>query len=396
MNPMNTKNSNSRLHKLPRPDVGTLWLLGWLALAAWFGFGHEWLKHNPAPAQASVSVKSSTLPAPRPSALAPQPRIEAVPIGQMKVGDQVPAENPTGEKDTAFGDTVDPPTWRKLTLIARKTDGSFADVQLLRPLAWMEEQQAETGGTVEVNVPECGIEGRAKVVSIEPCPAIQHDPHFRIVTGTFKHQAAQVLDIYIEGDDDPIGTTPNHPFWSEDRQTFVRADQLKPGEHLRAFNGTPIVHRIVPLAEPEPVFNLEVQCDHVYHVAKNGVLVHNSEPCPRIVMQLVDAVMARSAGFADDGARIIIDSNVARSGLAEALRQRGYNVRTVQEIFGADPGDRVIREVAERLGARVLSNDRGRILGEGFPNIGIFVPQGLRNPDTYARIIDTALAALSH
>jgi hypothetical protein len=51
---------------------------------------------------------------------------------------------------------------------------------------------------------------------------------------------------------------------------------LKAGEHLRAFNGTPIVRRVVPLADPEPVFNLEVQCDHVYHVAKNGVLVHNA------------------------------------------------------------------------------------------------------------------------
>jgi hypothetical protein len=56
--------------------------------------------------------------------------------------------------------------------------------------------------------------------------------------------------VYVEGLDEPIGTTPNHPFWSEDRQTFVRADELKEGEHLRAFNGTPIVRRVVPLAAP--------------------------------------------------------------------------------------------------------------------------------------------------
>jgi hypothetical protein len=171
----------------------------------------------------------------------------------MRVGDQVPADNPTGEKDTEFGDTVDPPNWRKLVLLAPKKDGSTADVELLRPLWWLEEQQAEVGGTVDIQVPECGIEGRAEVLAIEPCPPIKPRPGLRVVTGTFKHRASQVLDVYVEGLDEPIGTTPNHPFWSEDRQTFVRADELKAGEHLRAFNGTPIVRRVVPLADPEPV-----------------------------------------------------------------------------------------------------------------------------------------------
>jgi hypothetical protein len=88
-----------------------------------------------------------------------------------------------------------------------------------------------------------------------------------------------------------------------------------------------------------------------------------------MIMELVEAVMARQAGFSDDGVRIIIESNVSVRGLADALRQRGLNVRTVQEIFGADPDDRVIRKVAERLGARVLSNDRGRMLGKVFRNL---------------------------
>ncbi|MDA0921941.1 MAG: hypothetical protein O2945_22985 [Planctomycetota bacterium] len=40
-------------------------------------------------------------------------------------------------------------------------DGSTADVELLRPSAWMTDQQAEVGGTIEVSVLECGIEGQA-------------------------------------------------------------------------------------------------------------------------------------------------------------------------------------------------------------------------------------------
>ncbi|MFN0196550.1 MAG: polymorphic toxin-type HINT domain-containing protein [Planctomycetaceae bacterium] len=79
----------------------------------------------------------------------------------------------------------------------------------------------------------------------------------------------------IEGLDGAIGTTPNHPFWSEDRQTFVRADELESGETLRTPNGTAKVQSLSQRPGRDMVFNLEVQADHVYHVSSTGVLVHN-------------------------------------------------------------------------------------------------------------------------
>ena len=97
MNSISTTNSR----RLPRINLGTAWLLVWLGLAVWFGFGRELLKHSSAPAQAAFS--------PRPSTLSSQPKLEAVAISQMRIGDQVPGDNPTGEKDTEFGDTVDSP-----------------------------------------------------------------------------------------------------------------------------------------------------------------------------------------------------------------------------------------------------------------------------------------------
>ena len=54
-----------------------------------------------------------------------------------------------------------------------------------------------------------------------------------IVTGTFRHHNAKVVDLYVEGEESPIGTTVNHRFWSEDRWEFVRADSLREGERLR-------------------------------------------------------------------------------------------------------------------------------------------------------------------
>jgi hypothetical protein len=78
----------------------------------------------------------------------------------------------------------------------------------------------------------------------------------------------------------PIGSTGNHPFWSEDRQEFVRADKLQPGERLKTLQGITRVTNVVARGSPVPVYNIEVQVDHTYHVASVGVLVHNgTEDC---------------------------------------------------------------------------------------------------------------------
>ena len=204
---------------------------------------------------------------------------EAVrPIASFRVGDAVLADAAHGDGDTALGSQVDPATWRHLVLLCRKTDGSKANVELLRPLTWLKEQGAVSGGSVEISVPECGIEGQARVLSITDCPPLQSTPPgYRTVTGTFHHQATDVMDVLIEGDDEPIGTTPNHPFWSEDRQDYVQADSLKIGERLLGESGPVRVKSLSPRGSPEPVYNIEVQCDHNYRVADVAVLVHNGD-----------------------------------------------------------------------------------------------------------------------
>jgi hypothetical protein len=103
-----------------------------------------------------------------------------------------------------------------------------------------------------------------------------------VVIGTFKHQAAQAIDLYVEGQAKPIGTTANHPFWSEDRQSFVAVEELRTGEKLRGGHGPRRVLRIARRLNPEPVYNLEVQGSHVYHVSPEGLLVHNGSENDRI------------------------------------------------------------------------------------------------------------------
>jgi hypothetical protein len=76
------------------------------------------------------------------------------PIIEIAVGDAVRTDTARGDHDTSLGTQVDPLTWKHLVLKCRKVDGSTADVELLRPSAWMTDQQAEAGGTIEVSV-EC-------------------------------------------------------------------------------------------------------------------------------------------------------------------------------------------------------------------------------------------------
>ncbi len=211
----------------------------------------------------------------------PRPALNTTltPIEQIQVGARVLAESPTGEEDTAFGSEIISSDWRKLTLRAPKRDGTVAEVVLLRPLTWLNEQHGEVGGTVFISVPECGIDGNAEVLAIDSCPAIPSGAG-RVVTGTFLHQARSTITLTIAGQSEPIECTGNHPFWSEDRQTFVRADSLHPNETLRTSTGLTTVESWTPDLNPTPVYNIEVHGAHVYHVGTSGVVVHNGTGLP--------------------------------------------------------------------------------------------------------------------
>ncbi len=202
-------------------------------------------------------------------------------IEDLQVGERIRSDAPTEEFDLQFGTDIIRADWRKLTLVAPKRDGSSAEVVLLRPLQWLNEQQAEVGGTVYISVPECGIDGHADVLAIDPCPPIEPAGNLggRVITGTFRHQVSASISLSIAGQAEPVLCTGNHPFWSEDRQDFVRADSLQPKETLRTTTGTTTVTSLRYVPGATPVYNLEIHGTHVYHVGTSGVLVHNSLPC---------------------------------------------------------------------------------------------------------------------
>lgn len=145
---------------------------------------------------------------------------------------------------------------------------------LLRPLTWLNERKAEVGGTVFISAPECGIDGHAQVLAIQPCPEILPGDG-RVITETFQHQVSASISLSIARQQEPILCTGNHPFWSEDRHDFVRADSLQPNETRRTTSGSTTVTSLTHIPGSTAVYNLEIQGTHVYHVGSTGVLVHS-------------------------------------------------------------------------------------------------------------------------
>jgi hypothetical protein len=213
----------------------------------------------------------------QPSAAAGPKVLQTKAIEQVQIFDRVLGTNPLPE-DTQRG-LAEPEqgTWKVLRLAMVKANGKRLDVQLARPQAWIDGVGAAVGGTVDLDLPELGAYGEADVLAIESCPPLADGPG-QVVTGTFAHEPEDnLLNIVVEGDPTPIGCTPNHLFWSVDRQVFVEAGELRTGERVetRALGETRIAS-IAPRPFEKLVYNLEVHGEHVYEVGALGTLVHNA------------------------------------------------------------------------------------------------------------------------
>ncbi|MFY8199394.1 MAG: polymorphic toxin-type HINT domain-containing protein, partial [Pirellula staleyi] len=166
-------------------------------------------------------------------------------------------------------------TWRLVELEVTKANGDKVEVKLLRPLAWLEQAGAITEGVFDVNVQELDLEGKAAVLQILPCPPIQSGEG-QVVTGTFRHTSDSLVELQIEGEPQPIICTSGHLIWSDLRQEFVAANDLRPNESIRLIcNNGSRVSQVALVDRISVVFNLEVNNSHTYFVGQSGVLVHN-------------------------------------------------------------------------------------------------------------------------
>tara|TARA_R110002096_G_scaffold346811_1_gene540331 strand:- start:1289 stop:2203 length:915 start_codon:yes stop_codon:yes gene_type:complete len=152
--------------------------------------------------------------------------VKTTPIQQMRPGMRVVGRNPLRLETEA---TIDPTPegWRLVSVQMRKEDGTYFEAELLRPLSWIYRHHAQPGAVIQLNMPELHVVGAAEVLSISDCPPI--DPgDGPVVISTFKNVSHNVLNIYVEGETEPIGVAAGHPIWSEDRQILCIRTSCNP------------------------------------------------------------------------------------------------------------------------------------------------------------------------
>lgn len=235
-------------------------------------------------------------------------------------------------------DVIEPDKWRTVKLLIELSHGGRCEITLLRPLPWIEMTKAKVNGTIELQMPEMGIAGPAKVVAIEPCPEIKSHADkippgksARPVIGKFVTTNAKVIDLSIEGLDQAIGTTASHPFWSLDRKGWVAAGDLKPGEKLRTADGSATVKSITPRPGTETVYNLEVHKDHTFFVSDAKLWVHNN--C------LKDALArgARIKNSAEWLENAVIPNLIKNHGATrEGIRAAIHRIKSAEGLGAAD------------------------------------------------------------
>ncbi len=85
--------------------------------------------------------------------------------------------------------------------------------------------------------------------------------------------------VHLKVDGEEIITTENHPFYVQDRG-FVNAGELQRGDILRNLDGNMLrldSITIEQLAQPETVYNFQVEEYHTYYVGEHCVFVHNAD-----------------------------------------------------------------------------------------------------------------------
>jgi hypothetical protein len=159
-----------------------------------------------------------------------------------------------------------------------KEGGGDVSIVLLREMEWVEAEGINEGGKVYLDMPEQGTIGWATVKAVVPCLVFRRlgNPGIQMITGTFRHSEGWAGDLVLKGESKPIGVTPGHLFWSVDRQEWVPVGELQPGETVKTLKGTTTVVSYTMRDGPEPVYNWEIERDHVYRVGDLGILVHNT------------------------------------------------------------------------------------------------------------------------
>jgi hypothetical protein len=198
-------------------------------------------------------------------------RIDAIALGNRVIGENPEAWN----VDTQWPEP-EQASWVQITATSRRSDRAPCELQILRPRAWAEQYGLVAGATLPLNYPELKLTGSITVHAVEPAPPIDSGTGHVVIGRFVTREINNLVRVTLSGGT-VIESTDNHPIWSVDRQAFLAAEELQPGERLQGLDAEIAVERVERVGHCPAVFNLEVHGQHVFHIAEAAVLVHNAD-----------------------------------------------------------------------------------------------------------------------
>ena len=199
-----------------------------------------------------------------------------VKIENIQLGQRILTQNPI--RDEASYESVNDgfTGWKRVSLEVRHASGSIVDVDLLRPMEWIERNNVTVGQRFSFELTEIEIDGYGVVRSIFDAPDV--DPGLgSVITGKFVTRAASDLVRVTLVDGTQITGTSKHPVWSPDVADWRGLGEFQPGHCMQSRDGLVTVVSVEFLPDAAPVYNFEVAGEHVYEITELGILVHNAD-----------------------------------------------------------------------------------------------------------------------
>lgn len=173
---------------------------------------------------------------------------------------------------------IDSESWYQIDLVIYDYLGNTKiEINLLRPLSWIEQTKTEAGNTIILSIPEKGIINEtAYVLDIKSFPDFSPGKG-NPVTGLFR-SFGKVLKFTFESGEF-FECTYGHRFFSMDQNDWIPACELHEGDQILAMDDYVTIVSIEPQDGVHEVFNLEVAKDHTYCVTNDNIVSHNENPC---------------------------------------------------------------------------------------------------------------------
>ncbi|MEM9546231.1 MAG: Hint domain-containing protein [Bacteroidota bacterium] len=166
---------------------------------------------------------------------------------------------------------------------------------------WIIQNQYAVENIVKLQLPEQGVDGFFKVVSIKhilPQKKPELSPEdseydFRPVTALISHPSDDVYQIEFENGD-VLGVTYLHPIYSLSINGWKLAGQLHIGEKVLTISGETQVASKFKKEGTETVYNLEIKDLHNFLVGESGIVVHNNYG---LIQSVIDGIFNATSQF---------------------------------------------------------------------------------------------------